>query len=355
MAEIGDGRRVEIVSRAEFQRHLPNATKVVRRQFYCFAEASIDGVVTVLVANAQNISISELDRDTTWRRRRELASELEARFNGDSALTPGEVRGVLTLTLVLLSYLELFPANTTLNAVLLRLCQNTQDRFDRRVQSYRDNVAIYDVGEYTRSGVYGNEYSHVDHFSWLYNREFRYLAEAVAQRGVLPIRILDLGAGNCHFLATTASYFGSAWVRRHLHLTAVDCDREALSRGEVITRQRGIDVEFVVDDFTADRFHQRLASWRPDVMVVNHVIEYYEYDAQTRYLLEWFRSIGTAIVVAVPLGDRVSTSISQHQADYSAESFSEFMRSVVTACTGADGQRLVLNDDIAGMCLVTKP
>lgn len=298
---------------------------------------------------------SDISRDDGWRRRRELAEILSA-VAADLGLPLADARRGAPLALLVASYQASLPEGSTATDVWHLLAANSQRLFDAVVPSLLAGQREYDVDAYARLGVNQPEYSHIEHFGWIYARQIAAIDLLLDRYPHRTLRVADLGTGCGHFLATLAGHLVRTGRERRVTLLGIDACRDRLDCSrEALALFSTCDVELVRDDLVDTAFADRLRRLHPDVVVANHVVEHLEGEVVNRYLQDWMLAARLALSVSVPLGDEPANSISEHTAAYTVDSVTRLGRSMEIR-VGMAAEALALDETkVGGLCTWVRP
>ncbi len=307
---------------------------------------------TILIKNVQFPRREEVHRDDAWHRRRELAGALPPLLEDNCALAPRFLTRLLPVSLLAPSYLAAFPPDASEEDVLRAFHHNTQGHIERRVRAALEGTSTYDADRYATRGPDDPDYSHEDHFAWLYAHQILPIEWTAAARGDREITVLDLATGPGHFLVTLARRLEEKGLLDRVRLIGVDLSERDMRFGrEMLSPGQADRIRFVRDDVECPRFADRLRRFGADFIVANHVLEHLAGpDLKNRFLHDWLLAARTMLSISVPLEKDLARSIADHRHQFSSHSLQELARQMELRTSYAVEATDIERTSDAGLC-----
>jgi hypothetical protein len=235
----------------------------------------------------------------------------------------------LPLRLLSPLYLQAFPDGAGHDDVMWAFTRNTQQRFDRVVESFLAGRTCYNPEAYSQRGPAHSAYSHIEHLGWIYHLEIKLVLRILEGDPSRTVTVVDLGTGAGHFAITLAEQLVARGLLDRTRIIGIDRElHRDMVYGIGVVRERGLAIEFLEDDVANPEFPDRLRRLRPDVIVANHVLEHLEREIQNRYLQDWLLATQHAMFVSVPLKDNPRSSLSDHTDTFDADRVTRLARSM---------------------------
>jgi len=296
----------------EFEK-INNATHKIDQdivgQYYRFKVIKEKAKTTVYISNQKMSSIDQIDRDDSWNRRKELTRFLEAYL--DEKKTNIQFKKMM-LSILNRSYQESIDRVDDEIYLLELFYKNSQESFNKTIEEYAKDIKKYDVNRYGMKGVIDEQYSHIQHFGWIYWQQIQLVLDALDKKEG-KLKILDLGAGACSFILTAAHFLKKKNLLHKVTFVAVDRSERDMKFGKKMLSKFGnVEVEFVTDNVTSTGFANRLIRHEPDIIISNHLLEHLSGDIKNLFLHDWLIAAKDILSISLPLKDKLEESLSDH-------------------------------------------
>lgn len=307
--------RILIVPSTEIKKML-SATRQIGAEVYrqtdhlAFIKDVRGNDIYIYVANSTGATREEINRDTNWRKRKEFISVITSLVDIDQFVKSGSNReNFLAATSIKVAHqlnkIILGPGITDEDVIRLFFV-NSQTRFNALVDMFAQGTEIYDLREYEHFGAQGDTYSHLRHFAWLYWQEIIQIKELLrTYDSDREIVIMDLGTGGANFILTASHILTREELSR---ITFVGVDKKENDRrfgAEMLQNMDGLKIRWVTTDISSEEFTKSLPSYNADLIVSNHMLEYFSGNPE-EYLLKWVEASNSTVMVSIPLHDATS-------------------------------------------------
>src|SRR5258705_9579658 len=327
--KLGQKCIIQIVSAHDFENLSVQRARYRKGQYYEIAECIDNGILTILIRNIKPPTPEHIDRDDAWHRRIELAFLLAEMLHGKTEFDSSKLKHHILLSVLTTLYKEAFSSGTVNYDDVLRIfTRNTQKRIEEKVIPYILGSLQHDSLFYSKHGPNHSNYSHIDHFAWLYATQIQLVVQLVQAYPNRQITVIDLATGSGHFLLTLANYLTEKNLFSRVRLIAIDRSEHDMRYMRELANLLKIDITFVNDDVESPGFPDRLRSFQADIIVANHILEHLPGEVQNRYLHDWLLATKNALSISVPLDDNCTSSISEHVHQYTMKSVEELAHSM---------------------------
>lgn len=169
-----------------------------RKHFEFLKVLDPDGTIRICVAP---ISPTLIDRDSVWSQRKEIHQYLFAELTKGTAVEISTERKeqIILEMVTKLNQVQMGEGSTP-EDVLKEFFVNSQSAFERIASSMMKGETSYPLEKYS---VRSADYSHLQHFSWIYAIQTQFLKKILAQDVQKGISVLDVGTGFGHLILTS--------------------------------------------------------------------------------------------------------------------------------------------------------